>query len=309
MAGRTSNLLIPELAGFRPEWLDSAEVSFPLNGPRASGLSFFFHDETSSAEFAEFAALDECVMADEKALRAKYGILPRYWLKIHFDGMKQCGLSQYLHINPDMHYPITTVRSFLRNYGLADAGIIEELLKPSLEALDTQWGLAIKRSPDEVVPRIFFSLSRPLLKQALAPFVRFGYLTEAAAFLYLEWENRLKGGDRVFVSLDPTLRRFSSLDFCALPSEQFPGAHNIGFPESFDYLKLRISESSRQPEFTAYMPLKKVRRSAHSSLITCQKLPPFRKGGPGGISTRQSKANPPISPFAKGGLSFSEGWQ
>lgn len=250
--------MIPELASFRPEWLDSSEVSFSLDGPRVTGLSFFFHDEASCAEFAASASLDERVLADEKALRVKYSILPRYWLKIHFDGMRRCGLSQYFHINPNMHYPITTIRCFLRNHGLSDVGMLEELLKPSLEARETQWGLAIKRFLDQAVPRIFFSIARPLLKQVLAPFIRFGYLSETSALLYLEWENRIRAGERVFISLDPTLRKLSSLDFCDLPSEQFPGILYAGFPESFDYLKMRFSDPSRPPEFTAYMPLRKV---------------------------------------------------
>lgn len=251
-------MLIPELAGFRPEWLDSAEVSLSLDGPRTTGVSFFFHDEASCAEFAAEACLDEGVMTDEKALRGKYGILPRYWLKLHFDGMKRCGVSQYLSIDPTMHYPIATIRSFLRNQGLPDVGMMEELLNPALNAAGTQWGLALKRSCGRTVPRIFFTLVRPLLGQALALFVRFGYLSEACALAYLEWEDRLKGSESVFVSLDPASRKFSSLDFCALPSEQIPVAQDRGFPASFDYLKLRISDAAPQPEFTAYIPLKTV---------------------------------------------------
>jgi hypothetical protein len=264
MAGGASARMIPELASFRPEWLESSEVSFALDEPRVTGLSFFFHDEASCAEFAASESLDGCVMSDEKALRAKYSILPRYWLKIHYDGMSRRGLSQYFYINPTMHYPITTIRCFLRGYGLSDVGILEELLKPALEARETQWGLAIKRSLDQSVPRIFFSIERVLLKQVLAPFVRFGYLSEPAALLYLEWEHRVTAGEHVFISLDPTLRKLSSLDFCDLPSEQFPGVLSERFPDSFDYLKMRISDPSRPPEFTAYMPLRKVEWKSRS---------------------------------------------
>lgn len=252
--------MIPELASFRPEWLDSSEVSLTLDGPRVTGLSFFFHDEDSCAEFAAHESLDGRVMSDEKALRSKFSILPRYWLKIHYAGMQRCGLSQYFYINPTMFYPITTIRCFLRGQGLADVGMIEELLKPALESSETQWGLAIKRSRVQAVPRIFFSIPRPLLKQALAPFVRFEYLSEATALLYLEWEQRIRAGERVFISVDPTLRKLSSVDFCDLPSEQLPGVLWEGFPEIFDYLKIRIFEHSQPPEFTAYMPLRKVER-------------------------------------------------
>lgn len=250
--------MIPDLAGFRPEWLDSAEVSFALAGPQVTGLSFFFHDEAACEEFAAAELLDKRVMADEKALRAKFSILPRYWLKMHYDGMQRCGLSHYFDINPTMHYPITTIRCFLRNYGCADVGMIEDLLKPALEANDTRWGVALKRFPAQTVPRIFFSIERTLLKQVLAPFVRLGYLSETAALLYLEWDVRITAGDRVFISLDPTLQKLSSLDFCNSPSKQFPELPNTGFPENFDYLKVRISSHSLKPEFTAYMPLRTI---------------------------------------------------
>lgn len=258
MAGETHTHLIPGLERFRPEWLDSAEVSLSLDGLRVTGLSFFFHDEASCGEFAAGESLDEAVMSAERVLRAKYSILPRYWLKIHYDGTKQCGLSQYFHINPGMHYPISTIRRFLRDYGFADAGMLEGLLKPSLEERGTRWGLAIKRSADKVFPRIFFSVARPFLKQVLAPFIRSGYLSDIAALFYLQWEQRIVAGGRVFISIDPTFSRFSSLDFCDLPSSQVPGCIPLGLPETVDYLKMRITGPSRPPEFTAYMPLVKV---------------------------------------------------
>ena len=259
MAGGTSAHMIPKLASFRSEWLDFSEVSFALDGPRVAGLSFFFHDEASCAEFAASESLDELVMSDERALRAKFSILPRYWLKIHYVGISRSGLSQYFYINPTMVYPITTIRCFLRSYGLADVGMIEELLKPALEAHETQWGLAIKRFPGQAVPRIFFSIARPLIKQVLAPFVKYGYLCEPAAQLYLEWESRITAGEHVFISLDPTLRKLSSLDFCDFHGDQLPSGIYIGFPENIDYLKMRISDSSRPPEFFAYMPFRKVK--------------------------------------------------
>lgn len=223
--------MIPDLRNFRQEWLESAEVSIALAGVRVTGLSFFFHDEASCTEFAAAESLDDQVMADEKALRAKFSLISRYWLKIHYDGTERCGLSHYFDINPAMHYPITTIRCFLRRYGCADAGIIEDLLKPALEARDTQWGLALKRSAGQTAPRIFFSIMRPLLNEALAPFVSLGYLSAAAAEQYREWNDRIRAGLRVFLSLDPTLGRLSSLDFCAVsagscPKHREPGIRN-----------------------------------------------------------------------------------
>lgn len=254
--------MIPEFANFRPEWLDSSEVSIALHGLRIAGLSFFFHDEASWGEFATAESLDESVLSDEKALRERFSILSRYWLKIHFDGGRRCGLSQYFHINPGMHHPITTIRCFLRKYGLSDVSTVEELLKPALEAPETQWGLAIKRYPDLVaLPRIFFSIPSPLLTQVLANFVRFDYLSEAVSLLYLEWEQRIRTGQLVFISLDPTLRKLSSLDFCDVPVEQFPEVRHFGFPENLDYLKLRISDPARPPELRAYVPFRKIEQS------------------------------------------------
>jgi len=254
MAGGAGALLITDLAGLRPEWLDSAEVSIALDGPRVKGLSFFFHDEANCAGFAAAESLDRCVLSDEKALREKFSILPRYWLKLHFDGGRRCGLSQYLQINPIMHYPITTIRCFLRKYGMSDVGMIEELLRPALEAPETEWGLAIKRSPGRVVPRVFFSIPRPLIRQVLAPFIRLGYLSQATGLQYLEWENRTRAGERIFISLDPTLGKLSSLDFSDVPSDQLPEPSRFGYSGKLQYLKLRIADYSQPPELTAYLP-------------------------------------------------------
>ncbi len=251
--------MIPDLAGFRPEWLDNAEVSFALAGLQVTGLSFFFHDEADCREFAATQSLDECVMSDEKALRAKFSLLPRYWLKIHYDGKERSGLSHYFYINPSMHYPITTIRCFLRSYGLTDIAKMEELLKPALEASGTQWGLAIKRFPGRTVPRIFFSIPRPLLKQVLAPFVRFNYLPEMAARLYLEWDNRISAGECVFISLDPAVQKLSSIDFCAVSSEPFSAISESGYPHQFDYLKIRIGEPAQAAALTGYLPLSRFR--------------------------------------------------
>lgn len=250
--------MIPDLAGFRPEWLESAEVSFALAGPQVTGLSFFFQDEAACEEFAAAQSLDGCVMADEKVLRSKFSLLPRYWLKLHYNGRERCGLSQYFDINPALPYPITTIRCFLRSYGCAEVGMIEDLLKPALEAGDTQWGLALKRFPDQLVPRIFFSIKRPLLNEVLPPFVSLGYLSATAAGLYTEREIKLQGSERAFISFDPTFKTLSSLDFCAVPSEQFPGMLAAGLPGTFDYLKMRIPEDSLKPAYTAYMPLRAI---------------------------------------------------
>lgn len=247
--------MIPELAGFRPEWLDSAEVSCALAKAQVTGLSFFFHDEASCTEFAVAQALDECVMADEKALRAKYSLLPRYWLKIHYDGMDLSGLSQYFYLNPDLHYPISTIRCFLKSYGLTGVAIMEELLRPALEARGTQWGLAIKRFSGRVVPRIFFSIPRPLLNNALAPFVTLGYLAAPAAQQYREWNDKISAGERVFISLDPTVHELSSIDFCAVSSEQLGAAPESGYRQQFDYLKIRIREPAQAAALTGYLPL------------------------------------------------------
>ena len=265
MAGGADALLIPELTAFHPEWLDSSEISIALNGSRVTGLSFFFHDEASCAEFAARASLDACVLSDEKALREKYSLLPRYWLKIHFNGEQRSGLSHYFHINPAMRYPITTIRCFLRKYGMSDVGMVEELLKPALEAHETQWGLAIKRSLDLAVPRIFFSISRRLLRQALTPFTRCGYLSESAELQYLDWESRIRAGERVFISFDPSRCRLSSLDFCDVSSDQLSSVIHGGFPENLDYLKLRISDPFRPPELAAYVPFRKVTTITRSS--------------------------------------------
>jgi len=245
--------MIP-LTSFRPEWLDSAEVSFSLDGPRVTGLGFFFNDEASCAKFTTAESLNACVMADEKELRAKFSILPRHWLKIHYAGMARCGLSQYFHINPTMYYPITTIRCFLRRYGCATVDTIEELLKPALEARENRWGLALKRYGDRTVPRIFFSIARPQLSEVLIPFVRFDYLSPPAAAQYCEWNDRISADDRVFISLDPTLGKLSSLDFCAVSAGHSPQMSGPDCPKQFDYLKIRIIESAQAADLTGYLP-------------------------------------------------------
>ena len=46
----------------------------------------------------------------------------------------------------------------------------------------------------------------------------------------------------------------------------------------------------------------KVKNLDTTEALIPNKTPHFEKGGQGGISQRQSKANPPKSPFLKGGL-------
>lgn len=250
---------MPDLAGFRPEWLETSEVSVSLDGPRVVGLSFFFHDASSCAEFSTCAALDERVMADERTIRDTYDILPRYWLKLHYSGRARCGLSHYFQINPMLHYPITTIRCFLRGCGHTAVGILEELLKPALEADDTRWGMAIKRLPGRTFPRVFFSLAPPLVAPLLASCVRFGFLSEAAGEGYREWADRFGSGRPVFISIDPTMGKLASLDVCDLPSEQVPGGVIPFLPPRIDYLKMRMDDSFSLPEYTAYVPWRAIR--------------------------------------------------
>jgi hypothetical protein len=136
---------------------------------------------------------------------------------------------------------------------------MEDLLKPALEAQGTQWGLAIKRFPCRVVPRIFFSIERVFLNQTLTPFVTFGYLSATAAEQYRKWNNRISTGERVFISLDPTVQKLSSIDFCDVSSEQLGAISESGYPHQFDYLKIRIREPAQAPALTGYLPLSRFR--------------------------------------------------
>lgn len=227
-----------------------------LDDPRHTGLSFFFLEESSFFDFAKERSLPEGVIGAEKTLRAKYDLLQRYWVKLHYHDGRQCGMSQYFQIDPRMHYPISTIRRFLREYGFSDVAMIEELLKPALESPETQWGFALKRGQDRLVPRVFCSIERPLLKEMLLLFVRFRYLEEEVSQFYLKWDRTTEAGDRIFLSFDPPLQRFSSVDFTDVPSSQFPDLPSF-FPAKLSYLKARIFKPSLLPRLSAYMPLKR----------------------------------------------------
>lgn len=251
--------LIPNLGDFSSDWLATSEASIVLSdGPRLAGLSFFFHAESECAEFTTRAGLGKKAMGCERAIRRRIPLLPRYWLKIHYDCLRPCGLSHYFQIDPSLNPPLTTLKYFLRTCGMRHIEGIEPLLKPVLESADTVWGLAVKRFRKVSFPRIFCQIARPLLKDALDVFVGSGYISNASSFCYREWDNRLSGSDTVFLSIDPTLQRLASIDFCDIPVGEIQEAQNLNFPAHFSYLKIRVASTTAAPDVVGYLPLQEV---------------------------------------------------
>ncbi|MGM0452971.1 MAG: hypothetical protein ACQERN_07385 [Thermodesulfobacteriota bacterium] len=255
MSGRPRNRLIPDVTGVKPEWLENAELSFSTKNRDIAGLSLFFVDFEALCEYVRIAALPEAILKQEAALRKKFDLVPAHWIKVQYRGQNHVSYSQYFHINPAIGYPITTLRLFLKTYGCRETEDMEAVLKDALEDETSRWGIALKWQQDQFFPRIFCKISRALLPGILDQFNRHHFISRKTADAYMVWDRQLGADDHVYVSIDFSLKRFSSVDFEHVRSESLQHCYNdMFFQGDFRYCKIRIPEDGVGPEFSFYAP-------------------------------------------------------
>lgn len=282
MALGTPAFVIPPLAGYALNWLADAEISATPGRDVACGLSFFFTDAVEYERFGRVAQLPADAVARAAHIRARFDLVPREWVKLHYQGEQRRGMSQYFVIDPRTAYPITTLRLCLHQCGLASTRGLEPAFEPALQRPDTLWAVIAKQSGTQVRPRLSCRVPRTLLGELFARAGRQGYVTERLAARYLEHDARIDAGAYAYLSLDPEVPDACSVDYedaapasvpdiCKplLPSDDTGGERR--------YLKCRLGPSGAA-QWTVYRPL--------AAVLTPEQLERLCAPAAGGVSYR-----------------------
>ena len=255
----TPAFVIPPLAGFALHWLADAEISATPGRDAACGLSFFFTDAVEYERFRGVARLPAEAVARAAAIRARFELVPREWVKLHYEGERRSGISQYFVVDPRTAYPITTLRLGLRQCGLANTRGLEPAFEPALQRADTLWAVIAKQSGARVRPRLSCRVPRALLAELFARAARQGYVTERRAAAHLEQDARLDAGPCAYLSLDPEVPDACAVDYEDVTPASVPEVCKPLWPGDDGggerrYLKCRLGPSGAA-QWTVYRPL------------------------------------------------------
>lgn len=238
-----------------PAWLVDAEISVPCGSPGPPALSLFFERSDPFDAFAEAHPHGALLQAHERAVRERFLLVPRRWVKLGV------GLSQYFQVDPTLAYPLTTLRVFLRHYGVPDVRSVAALLEPALASTDAIWCLILKHGGIAAVPRIACRIPRSTAAVQVAHLATRGFLGADVADAYLALLTRMPGGKDAIVSIEPHRAGHIAVDFENVPTEAVPGAAAIapGLAR-LSYAKCRLATDGAAA-WTAYLPLPEWRRS------------------------------------------------
>lgn len=270
--------MIPPLAGYPLNWLADAEISATPGRDAACGLSFFFTDAVEYERFCRVAQLPADAVARAANFRARFELVPREWVKLHYQGEQRRGMSQYFVIDPRAAYPITTLRLCLQQCGLASARGLEPAFEPALQRPDTLWAVIAKQSGTQVRPRVSCRVPRALLGELLARATRQGYVTARLAARYLEHDARIDAGAYAYLSLDPEVPDACSVDYEDVAPASVPDICKPLWPRDDAggkrrYLKCRLGPSGAA-QWTVYRPL--------AAVLTPEQLERLCAAGDGG---------------------------
>jgi hypothetical protein len=250
-------VILPEPGRFPDAWLADAELSVAVGDPDRVGLSFFSNDADAFAAFTERIGLPADARADAAQLRARFDLLPRHWVKLRWRAGVRAGWSEYFTIQEHNVYPITTLRLFVRRYGVADTSRLEPALAPALEREDTRWVVSVRRADGAPVPRLSARVPRPVLRELATTLVAAGFVDRDRAARYLEHDVRLRAGDAAWITLDAATHTLCGVDFEDPDAGSLPdgwrdatGA-NAAPPR---YLKCRLAPGASRPEWVLYLP-------------------------------------------------------
>lgn len=282
MAPGTPAFVIPPLAGFALNWLADAEISATPGRDAACGLSFFFTDAVEYERFCRVAQLPADAVARAASIRARFELVPREWVKLHYQGEQRRGLSQYFVVDPRTAYPITTLRLCLQQCGLASARGLEPAFEPALQRSDTLWAVIAKQSGTQVRARLSCRVPRALLAELFARLTRQGYVTEQVAARYLEHDARIDAGTHAYLSLDPEVLDACSVDYEDATPASVPDICQPLWPAGDGggerrYLKCRLGPGGAA-QWTVYRPL--------AAVLTAEHLERLCAAGDGGAGYR-----------------------
>jgi cyclopropane fatty-acyl-phospholipid synthase-like methyltransferase len=252
--------VIPPLGGYTLNWLADAEISCTPGQAAKSGLSFFFTDDIEYERFCCAAQLPGDAVERAASIRARFDLVPRHWVKLHYQDGQRSGTSQYFVLDPRNVYPITTLRLCLKQCGLTSARGLEPAFEPALGRSDTLWGVIAKQSDAGVCARISCRVERSLLAELFARVARLGYVAERLAAKYLERDAAIEAGAHAYLSLDPDVPDSCSVDYEGVAPASVPEACKPLWPagdarEERRYLKCRLEPRSGEPQWTVYRPL------------------------------------------------------
>ncbi len=212
------------------------EVQLGADGPQ--GFRLLFPDLEQLSELAPPRLVE---LARE--VTARFDLVPGHWLKLGLGG--RCALNY--EVPPFNHYPITTLRMFLRRYGQVWPGL-ERALAPALEQQDSRWGVTLELTADGPRPRLFGRFSRTLLEGVVEALIAIG-LADASARPAVTACSRMAGSPFCYLSLAPgslgvDLEELPIEDL-GLPLDSWP---KLPEPLVCPYAKFR------QGGWTAYLP-------------------------------------------------------
>ena len=282
MALSTPAFAIPPLAGFALHWLADAEISAAPGRDGAGGLSFFFTDAVEYERFCRLAQLPADAVARAADLRARLELVPREWVKLHYQGAQRVGLSQYFVVDPRTTYPITTLRLCLQRCGLTSTRGLEPAFEPALQRADTLWAAIAKQSGAQVRARLSCRVPRTLLTELFARAARQGYVSERLAARHLEHDARIGAGAYAYLSLAPEVPDSCSVDYEDVEPASVPDicaplwAGDDGGGER-RYLKCRLGPGD-EVQWTVYRPL--------AAVLTPAQLEQLCAAGDGGDGYR-----------------------
>lgn len=263
-----SALVPPPLADFPEAWWASAELSCSPARPGRIGLSVFLPTlaelERLAARFPECAGLS----AEESTLRDALILIPRFWVKLTFEGNRVVGVSQYFQVSDTVDYPISSLRFFGRRYGAADVDRLEDTLRPELERPGTVWGLVLRHGEGPPRPRYSVRVPREGVAPLLDRLVEAGFAAPACAdtLLGVDVDNPAPR----YVTWTPDDPAACALDFEDVDASAVPEIASLPPGVRWRYVKARptagdvewtgyVGWSDLQPAYDALPPADYVR--------------------------------------------------
>lgn len=222
------------------------EIALTQDSPRRVGLRLFFESLAGldlPAELLDLAA----------EMQQRFDLVPGHWLRL---GLEEGRIRRYAlnyEVPPQNHYPISTLRVFLRRYGCRPPAHLERALAPALELPDSRWGVTLELTAEGPRPRLFGRIPRALLEEVGL---------ELAGPLLLPLLERLQafpGSPWCYLSFAPNHPELLSVDLEDLPLESLdlPLAQWPARPEALlcPYVKFRGQQTTAYlawPTFAAW---------------------------------------------------------
>lgn len=147
------------------EALDSpthrAEVRLDRETPERLGLRLYFADREGLADLVSRCSLPGGLLDCADEIATRFDVVPGHWLRLRIEDGEIVATGLNYEVPAQVHYPISTLRVFLRRYGTVTPQGMEAALAPALQRRDTRWGLTLDVESGK--PSLFARIPRSLL--------------------------------------------------------------------------------------------------------------------------------------------------